>query len=181
MKRRQLLGICALAGLSSACSTPIRRPGADSDGPWVQGRLLVRVAATAERGSVNESLVFELRGSGNQGELHLSSPLGPRLASARWAPGQALLRRADSTTELSFQNLDELSRQLLGETLPLAALPDWLQGRPWPQASHQALADGGFEQGGWRVLLTRRAEGWIEARRDAAPAVLLRVKLDDPS
>jgi outer membrane lipoprotein LolB len=59
----------------------------------------------------------------------------------------------------------------------LAALPDWLAGRPWSDAAHR-LTETGFEQLGWQINLTRQSEGWIEARRAAAPEVLVRVRLD---
>lgn len=139
--------------------------------------MSVRVDASPLRVAQNISAAFELRGDGEVGELRLVSALGTSLAHARWAPGQVRLETADG--ERSFDNLDELSRQALGEALPLAALPDWLAGRPWQGAAHTAAADG-FEQLGWQVQLVRRAEGFIEARRAAAPAVQLRIKLDTP-
>jgi outer membrane lipoprotein LolB len=86
---------------------------------------------------------------------------------------------ANGDGEQRFGDLDELSRRALGETLPLAALPDWLAGKPWPGAPH-VKGDAGFEQLGWQVVLTRRGEGWIEARRDTPPAVVVRIKLDEP-
>ncbi|MBE0546249.1 MAG: outer membrane lipoprotein LolB, partial [Rubrivivax sp.] len=55
--------------------------------------------------------------------------------------------------------------------------PDWVAGRPWPAAPHH-VHDSGFEQLGWQVLLARQAEGWIEARRDTPPEVVVRVRLD---
>jgi outer membrane lipoprotein LolB len=64
--------------------------------------------------------------------------------------------------------------------LPLAALFDWLRGRPWPRAVSQARS-GGFEQLGWVVDLSRRAEGWLLVRREAAPEVTVRVLLDEGS
>lgn len=64
--------------------------------------------------------------------------------------------------------------------LPLAALFDWLRGRPWPRAESQARPDG-FEQLGWVVDLSRRAEGWLLARREEAPEVTVRVRLDEGS
>jgi outer membrane lipoprotein LolB len=68
---------------------------------------------------------------------------------------------------------------VLGETLPLAALFDWLRGRPWPGApSRPVAAPPGFEQLGWRVDLARFAEGQVDARRDRAPAVNVRARLD---
>jgi outer membrane lipoprotein LolB len=79
--------------------------------------------------------------------------------------------------EQSFANLDDLSRRALGENLPLAALPDWLAGRPWPGAPHESR-DAGFDQLGWQVQLARYSEGWVEARRTAPPEVLVRARLD---
>lgn len=140
--------------------------------------MSVRVDASAARVAQNFSAAFELRGDGHTGELRLVSALGTSLAHARWAPGQAGLETPDGVR--SFENLDELSRQALGEALPLAALPDWLAGRPWPGAAHTIAADG-FEQLGWRVQLARRSEGYIDASRGTAPAVLLRIKLDAPA
>jgi outer membrane lipoprotein LolB len=122
------------------------------------------------------SVAFELQGNGDNGELRLNSPLGTRLASARWSPGVAVLARSDG--EQRFADLDELSRRALGENLPLAALPDWLAGRPWAGALHTPAATG-FEQLGWHVELARRSEGWVEARRAAPPAVWVRVKLEE--
>lgn len=170
-----LVGGLALAALLAGCATP----SPDRSGElWSSGRLLLRVDATPERLAQSLSAAFELRGSGQQGELRLLSPLGTGLAEARWGPGVAELRTAQG--EARFDSLDALSRQALGEALPLAALPDWLAGRPWPGAPSQALP-GGFEQLGWSLDLTRQQQGWIEARRAAPPAVLLRVRLESPA
>lgn len=163
-----LVAALALGG----CATTTPPPG---ESPWTSGRLNVRIESSPVQ---NVSAGFELRGNDTSGELRLNSPLGTRLAAARWSPGSAVL--ADSQGEQRYASLDDLSRKALGEALPLAALPDWLAGRPWPQAPHRNN-EAGFEQLGWRVSLARRSEGFIEASRAAAPAVMLRVKLDDPS
>lgn len=171
MKRRALaLWPLVLLG---ACASP---PRAANEAPWTSGRLSVRIEATETRPAQSVNASFELQGGGDRGELRLNSPLGTRVASARWAPGLAVLSHGDG--EQRFADLADLSRQALGENLPLAALPDWLAGRPWPAAPHVA-GESGFEQLGWQVSLARRSEGWVEARRAAAPAVLLRVKLDE--
>jgi outer membrane lipoprotein LolB len=164
------------AALLSACATP-RPPAQPGETTWTSGRISVRVEASAERGAQGISAAFELRGDGDSGELRLISPLGSRLAAARWAPGVAVLDTPQG--EQRYATLDALSRQALGEALPLAALPDWLAGRPWAGANH-ALTDSGFEQLGWQVLLTNRAQGLIEARRAAPPGVTVRVRLDNP-
>ncbi len=166
----RLASSLALAAGLGGCATPAPEPGPG----WTSGRLLLRVAATAERAAQGMSAAFELRGSGRQGELRLLSPLGTRMAQAQWAPGLAVLTGPQG--EQRFDSLDALSQQALGEALPLAALPDWLAGRSWPGAPSTALP-GGFAQLGWHIDLTRQAEGWIEARRSTPPAVQLRVRL----
>jgi len=161
------------AALLTACATPPPAPGEPA---WTTGRLSVRVAAQGGQAAQSLSAGFELRGDDRSGELRLNSPLGTRVAQARWAPGLAILDTADG--ERRFDTLDELSRQVLGEAMPLAALPDWIAGRPWPAAPHSARDDG-FEQLGWSVQLARRADGWIDARREAPPEVRMRLRLDE--
>lgn len=161
-----------VATLLAACATPPPAPGEPA---WTSGRLSVRIAADASQPAQSMSVAFEMRGNGESGELRLNSPLGTRVAQARWAPGVAVLDTPQG--ERRFDTLDELSRQAVGEALPLAALPDWVAGRPWPAAPHR-VHEGGFAQLGWQVLLARQAEGWIEARRDTPPEVVVRVRLD---
>lgn len=158
--------------LLAACATA---PPAADDTPWTSGRLSVRLAAVGDTPARSLGTAFELRGTADSGELRLNSPLGTRLAAARWSPTEAVLSTSDG--ERRFDSLDELSRQALGEALPLAALPDWLAGRPWPGAPHRATEEG-FEQLGWRVDLSQRKQGWIAADRAAPPAVAVRVRLD---
>lgn len=66
---------------------------------------------------------------------------------------------------------------MLGESLPVAALFDWLHGRPWRGAAH-VIAAPGFRQLGWAVDLARFADDTIVAVREQLPAVTVRVKLD---
>lgn len=166
-----------LAGLTLAlvgCATPVQGPKSN---PWTTGRLSLRVDATAQKPSQGLSAGFELRGNGDAGELRLLSPLGTRLVTAIWGSGRASLQTGDG--ERAFASLDELALEALGEPLPLAALPDWLAGRPWPRQPFRALPDG-FEQLGWQVSTTERLEGRVAARRESPPAVQLRVRLDLP-
>lgn len=171
MKRQAAL--LAAAALLGACATP--PPVLVDGGAVTSGRLSLRVEAIADRAAQGLTAAFELQGRAERGELRLLSPLGSQLVSARWAPGSAVLDTPAGRQ--AYASLDELSLQALGEVLPLAALPDWLAGRPWPGAAHQAGTNG-FEQLGWRVDLARHAEGWVLAQRDAPPAVVLRIRLD---
>ena len=161
-----------VAVLAGCATTP--PPGAD----WLSGRLQVKVDATAEAPSRSVASAFELRGDGEEGELRLNSPLGTRVATAIWAPG--LARLTTSEGERRYANLDELSRDALGETLPLRALPAWLRGQPWAGAESRSTT-AGFEQFGWQISLLRFAgEGLLEASRNTPPAVTVRARLEKP-
>jgi outer membrane lipoprotein LolB len=186
-----VLAVVALSG----CAGP--RPADDTWALTAAGRLSVRVDASPARPAQSMSAAFEWRGDGVRGALTLLSPLGTQLALARWSPGSALLITPEGETR--FDTLDELAERALGERVPLVAWPDWLAGRPWPGAAATPLptaapttaptsapvsgeapaaVTAGFEQLGWRVDLSRHAEGRIEARRSQPPAVTVRIVLD---
>jgi outer membrane lipoprotein LolB len=139
------------------------------------GRLSVRVESDPVRAL---SAAFELSGNAREGAMALTSPLGSTMAQARWSAGDVVLETPGSKAR--YPDLETLAERALGERVPLAALFDWLRGRPWPEATSVALANGeaGFDQLGWRVGLARYAEGWVEARREAPPAVTVRARLD---
>ena len=176
-------GRCAAlwaAMLVGACA--VVPPVADGpDGDTLSGRLAVRVDASEGVQERSVSAAFDLRGNATAGRLDLATPLGSVLAQARWAPGRVVL--ATPQGETLFPDLDALTREVLGESLPVAALFDWLRGRPWPGAASTASvapAEAGFEQLGWVVNLARFDEAWVAARREAAPAVTLRARMDRP-
>ena len=159
----------------AACATPPRPPGASEP---LSGRLLVRIDGQPPR---SVSATFELTGTPAEGALVLSGPLGATAAQARWARGEATLKSGDKETR--YPDLDSLAEEALGERIPIAALFDWLRGRPWSGATSAPRSDGapGFEQLGWRINLARTAERWVEAERSTPPAVVVRAKLDAPN
>ena len=170
------LGAALLLG---ACSVVPRADAAPGD--TLVGRMAVRVDGVADNPARAVSASFELQGSGDAGTLSLSTPLGSVLAQARWSPGSVALVTPQG--ESRFPDLDALTREVLGEPLPVAALFDWLRGRPWPGAPSQAStapAKAGFEQLGWVIDLERFNDAWVTARRDRAPVVTVRAKLDTP-
>jgi outer membrane lipoprotein LolB len=161
--------------LGAGCATA---PQSMAPGEEVlSGRLAVRVEATATDPVRSVSSAFDLRGSSQQGQLDLSTPLGTLVARARWRPGRAVLTTADR--EVEFTDLDAMSADALGETIPVAALFDWLHGRPWNGAPSRSTPDG-FEQLGWSVDTTRLNEGLINARRQTSPTVTFNVRLEPP-
>lgn len=165
-----LLGGCASVGQKAPT-------GAET----LSGKLSVRVDASSSAPARSESGHFELKGTPDEGQLNLSSPLGTVLAQARWSGQRAWL--TTSQGETAYPDLDTLTQEMLGERLPVAALFDWLRGRPWPGAASQAHATPagpGFQQLGWSVDLARFAEGWITAQRAQPPTVTVRARVDAP-
>jgi outer membrane lipoprotein LolB len=164
------LALAALAGCTAVPSAPTSAA--------VSGRLALQVEAFQARPAQSLSAGFDLRGDATTGELRLSTPLGTTLAAAYWAPGEARLVTPEG--ERRFEDLDALSRDTFGESLPLRALPDWLQGRPWAGAgAARALPTGpGFEQLGWTVDLAGFDAGQWRASRAGPPAVRLRAQLE---
>lgn len=169
----------AAAVLAGCVSVP--RGGAGLAGESFSGRLSIRVEAEGAAPARSLSAAFDLRGGPSAGRLDLSTPLGSVLAQARWSPSHVVL--ATPRGETNFSDLDALTREVLGESLPVAALFDWLQGRPWPGApSTPAIGESGagFEQLGWAVSLARFDEALVSARRESPPPVTVRIKLDRP-
>lgn len=173
MSWRAAAAIC-LAALLSACAglQPETPPPPDDAGLRLSGRLSVQV-----QGRGGDSASFELLGSAAAGRLELSTPLGSLMARARWSPGEVLLQTPGE--ERRYEDLDALTREMLGEPVPVAALFDWLRGRPWPESPSEPLPEParGFAQLGWQIDLSRFDEGLLLARRNAEPVVQLRARL----
>jgi outer membrane lipoprotein LolB len=161
-----LLGGCASVGQH-----------APEGGETISGKLSVRVDASAGSPARNESGNFELKGSPDNGQLNLSTPLGTVLAQARWSGRRAWLSTPQGET--AYPDLDALTQEMLGERLPVAALFDWLRGRPWAGAPSRT-GPAGFQQLGWSVDLARFDQGWVSAQRVQAPVVTVRARMDPP-
>jgi outer membrane lipoprotein LolB len=148
--------VLAFAALLSACATPrpVALPGEEA---W-SGRLSLNVDSTPPQ---SFSSAFDLRGAPAAGELQLSSPLGNTLATVVWTPQSAELRQGGQVTRRG--SLDELTTELSGTAVPVAALFGWLRG-----------VQGDVP--GWQADLSRQAEGRVTARRSTPlPTAELRV------
>ena len=171
MGRRVRLA-CAVLALAGAGGCAVRPPAT----PDVSaGHLAVRVDDEPPRAF---SAGFTLAGNAAAGELTLEGPLGTTAARARWAPGMAEVETAEGRR--THADLESLAEQALGERVPMAALFDWLRGRPWAAAPAQAWTDGrvGFDQLGWEVDLANWSQRRVVARRATAPVVTVRVRLE---
>lgn len=138
-----------VALLLSACAAP-RPPDKLGEAVW-SGRLALRIDSIPAQ---SFSASFDLRGSPAAGELQLNSPLGTSLASVQWSPQGAELRQGSQVERRA--GLDELSIQLTGTALPVAAMFGWLRGDTTSVE-------------GWTVDLSQQPEGRITARRTTPP------------
>ncbi len=159
---RRLLGFVA-AGLLAACAQ-LPQGQIDSRASSWSGRLSLQVQSEPPQ---SFTAGFELKGSAQQGELRLNSPLGNTLLAARWSPLEAILYAGD--TPRSYASIDELIEKSTGAPLPVAALFDWLAGKS--TASE-----------GWLPDLRQQRAGRINARRNQPlPPSELRIVLDSPA
>ncbi len=151
------ISLCFWLALLSACATP---PSVAPSADW-SGRLAVQLLKDPPE---SLSASFELRGTAQAGQMVLLSPMGTSLASLQWQPDHARLEQGQQRIE--SHSLQNLAARLTGTELPIAALFEWLAGRP-------AQAEG------WHVDLSSHAQGRITAeRRLPAPATVLRIVLD---
>ena len=139
------------------------------------GRAERRVGARAR----SLAAAFDLRGSPAAGTLGLSTPLGSMLAEARWQPGSVVLVTPQGSRR--FADLDALTREVLGESVPVEAWFDWLHGRPWPGAASTPQADGRRLRPArldGRPVPLRRRRASSASRREPLPPVGVRIQLD---
>ncbi len=161
-RRRTLVAMAAttsglVLGLGlGGCATP-RRPVPSADAPERQwsGRLSLRVEDAPQQAV---SAGFDLRGSARGGSLALTTPLGNTAALLEWSAQGARLRVPGEPAR-SAPSLDALVQSALGVSVPVAALFDWLEGKP-------TTAEG------WQADLSQQARGRLVARRLKPPAEL---------
>ena len=188
---RRAFGVASLVAsllIVAGCAT-VPGPAPVVGGDTFSGRLAIRVDASGTEAARSLSAAFDLRGAADAGTLGLSTPLGSMLAQAQWSPAEVVLVTPQGTRR--FASLEALTRDVLGESVPIEAWFDWLHGRPWPGAPSAASTSAptaspmsassfaGFAQLGWAVDLTRFGDGAVTATREApAPTVTVRIRLD---
>lgn len=151
--------LALLVLLLAGCAQPQPMPANSHRTLWT-GRLALHVE---EQASQSFSASFELSGSAQQGQFILLNPLGNTLARIQWNAGHAEITTGQSTRE--SESLDALLHDVLGTSIPVAALFSWLEGT-------QVAAVG------WQVDLSAIAAGRLVAQRHTpAPQATLRIVL----
>ena len=124
----------------------------------LRGRINVRVEKDAYPGRVR------WQHTARTDELWFYSPIGTTVAHLRQDETGALLVSSDGR-EYRAATLRKLTNQILGWDLPLEALPFWVRGVEWPEASKPTEA---FDDRG--QLKSLNQAGWEVAYLDWAPA-----------
>ena len=162
-------GIAGLLLIHLSACTPTQLRTADAP-MYFAGRLsLVQDPAPDDLHQQPQSWSahFELAGTPEKGNLLLYTPVGTTVAKVTWRTQQAIVQTADDLQY--FANLDELTSTYFKQNIPVAALFDWLRGKP-PQQ----------EVTGWHIDLSASERGIIKAERTTPlPRVQLRLVVDE--
>ena len=157
MKQRLLISLLAAGLLLTGCAneTAFRPSGvagaSQQDLPFqVSGRISVNMDG---KGSVGQ---FDWTHLPGHDELSVNSPLGNTVAQLqRDATGVSLVAGGKHWQAV---DVEQLTGQVLGWTLPLGNLVWWIRGRPAPDAPYQFAADGSLAQQGWTIRFVSDAD-----------------------
>jgi outer membrane lipoprotein LolB len=140
----------AAAAILGACAT-VPTETLPPGGFIVSGRVAVRYGTEAASGRVL------WRHSEMSDDLVIATPLGQGIAEITRRDGGYTLVRANGE-RLTAADPEQLTEQALGWALPLAGLPDWLQGRPQSGTPAEVRRAGDrvaeLRQLGWTIEYT---------------------------
>ena len=144
--------------LASGCASVA--PGA-APAQHFEGRFVASISRGDSREAVSGR--FVLATYPGRSTLDLSSPLGTTLARVETDAGGARLTAAQSDGTLATwlgENPDALVESVLGVSLPVSGLADWIVGRPVPGRPAQVFPATGatqrIEQDGWVIAISDR-------------------------
>jgi outer membrane lipoprotein LolB len=136
----------------AGCVAIEQRPGPEEiigDAFRLSGRVSVKYGAEAASGRISwrHEPAFD--------DVMISDPLGQGIA--RIVRNDALARLTTADHKIyEARDVESLTREILGWSLPLAGLPDWVRGRAAADDPAQARLDSAgrlaeLQQSGWRV------------------------------
>jgi outer membrane lipoprotein LolB len=139
-----LAGLAAILASCAAVTPEAPSPGSFS----LTGRVAVRYGNEAASGRVS------WRHSDTADDLIISTPLGQGVAEIMRRDGVYTLVTTNGERH-SAGDPEQLTQQVLGYALPLAGLPDWVQGRPEKGVEAVTRYDGDrlseLRQRGWLI------------------------------
>jgi outer membrane lipoprotein LolB len=120
------------------------------------GRVSFKQAGKGSSGNI------QWQKKGVDTDITLSSPVGDTVATIQSVPGEVTLSLADKR-QFRAEDAETLTKKILGYTVPLKELNQWVLGQPNPfSKAEQTLYPNGlmekFVQDGWLVKYTAYAE-----------------------
>ncbi|MES2151676.1 MAG: outer membrane lipoprotein LolB [Pseudomonadota bacterium] len=191
MPKHFLLILALLTGCATTGAPPSNAPVAPyRDAIELSGRIAVNYRKDGNPESVNGQ--FNWAQHGNRIELTLASPTGQTMATIKVTPDAATLTQADQVPRTAA-DIDTLTAQTLGWSLPVSGLRDWLQGYAKGADGKRFVATPASNTvstpDGWRLRFVSWHEGAhpapkrIDAERSATPGsdeLALRIVIDAP-
>ena len=182
LTRTLLACACAAAVLSGCATTPSSMSQATvapyRDTIDLSGKLSVNY----DKGGQPDTLSggFEWSQTPSTVDVALLSPLGQTIAKIRVTPESATLTQSEKAAPRVARDIDSLTQQALGWSLPVSGLRDWLQGYATAADGKRFAASPAnnsvVTQDGWRLTFlswqdanaARPAPRLIEAQRSAS-------------
>lgn len=176
---KKLLPLTLVCLALSACST-LPSPFASSAAPSSQGvapyreqvELTGRLNVVYQKDDKPESATvnFNWQQTAARTDVTLYTPVGSTLATIAVTPQQAVLTQSGKAPR-SAPDVDTLSAQLLGWSLPVSGLRDWLQGYAVDADGKRFVAspanDSVTTRDGWRL----RYVSWQDAQENTPGAL----------
>ena len=176
---KKLLPLTLVCLALSACST-LPSPFASSTAPSSQGvapyreqvELTGRLNVVYQKDDKPESATvnFNWQQTAARTDVTLYTPVGSTLATITVTPQQAVLTQSGKPPR-SAPDVDTLSAQLLGWSLPVSGLRDWLQGYAVGADGKRFVAspanDSVTTRDGWRL----RYVSWQDAQENTPGAL----------
>jgi len=177
MQITRRLSLFAIAAVLAGCATTSNESttastatvGAYRDTIDFSGRLSANYQKDGQPGSITGN--FEWSQQPGRIEVALFSPTGQTVATISVTPEQATLTQANQAPRTA-RDIDTLTAQALGWSLPVSGLRDWLQGYATDASGKRFAASPAknevFTADGWRL----RFVSWQKGSATPMPSVI---------
>ena len=154
---RPLLIAAVLSTLAACATTPAVPRSTVAVAPYrdkleLAGRIAINYSRDDKKESLNGKFTWQQTASAT--DVTLISPTGQTVALIKVTPSEATLQESDKPPR-SAPNLDRLTQQTLGWTLPVSGLRDWLQGYATDREGKRFVAspanDNVITRDGWKL------------------------------
>ena len=154
---RPLLIALTLAALAGCATTPSAPRSTAAVAPYrdnleLAGRIAINYSRDGKKESLNGKFVWQQSKANT--DVSLISPTGQTVAVINVTPTSATLKESGKAPR-SAPDLDALTRQTLGWTLPVSGLRDWLQGYAVASDGQRFVAtpanDSVITRDGWKL------------------------------